>query len=365
MSSSRSRSRKRRAESPPSSNARNTKTTTKSSSTTAYNRNFQQNLVDHGVYPDGYEYPDGELPELPSNWDRIHERLSRPRPSLSPSRFPESEFRKFKRADTHASKETPVIRSVIPIIDGDVGDPKCVGGDYLFGNLAHLTDGTLAAAKPDHFFGARPEQLKRQIRNELSKQIIPSTQDDLPMAPNFFLEAKGPDGSLAVATRQACYNGALGARGIHSLQSYKRDDDHTYDNNAYTLTSIYHGSTLKLYTTHPTAPRDSDGCSEYIMTSLRSFAMADNADTFRKGASAYRNARDWAKEQRDEAIKAANERYIHSQQDLSTSERATNSESTANLDDSDRDPFSVSDNRMHSIPTNYAEEDAQDHNESP
>ncbi|EEH40420.1 hypothetical protein PAAG_02475 [Paracoccidioides lutzii Pb01] len=31
------------------------------------------------------------------------------------------------------------------------------------------------------------------------------------MAPNFFLEAKIPDGSLAVATRQACYDGALGA----------------------------------------------------------------------------------------------------------------------------------------------------------
>ncbi|EAS27460.3 uncharacterized protein CIMG_10065 [Coccidioides immitis RS] len=162
-------------------------------------------------------------PAIPDNWKEINERLVRTRPSLSPSKFSDGEFRKFKRADTHASKEKPVTTTVIPIIEGDIGDPKCTGGGYVFGNLAPLTDGTLAQAKPDHFYGARPEQLDRQIRKELSDQIIPSIQNDLPMAPNFFLEAKGPDGSLAVATRQACYDGALGARGMHSLQSYRQD----------------------------------------------------------------------------------------------------------------------------------------------
>ncbi|OJD13356.1 hypothetical protein ACJ73_09211 [Blastomyces percursus] len=46
------------------------------------------------------------------------------------------------------------------------------------------------------------------------------------------------------------------------------------------------------------------------MTQLRSFAMTDNRDTFRSGACAYRNARDWAKERRDEFIKSANERHM-------------------------------------------------------
>jgi hypothetical protein len=31
------------------------------------------------------------------------------------------------------------------------------------------------------------------------------------------LQVKGPDGSAAVANRQASYDGALGARGTHSL----------------------------------------------------------------------------------------------------------------------------------------------------
>ncbi|OJD21071.1 hypothetical protein ACJ73_07594 [Blastomyces percursus] len=243
---------------------------------------------------------------MPNNWEEINERLVRPRPSLSPSKFSNGKFRKFKRADTHASKEQPVTTLVIPIIEGDIVDPKCAGGGYVFGNLAHLTDGTLAQAKPDYFYGARPEQLNRQIRKELSERIIPSTQDDLPMAPNFSLEAKGPGGSLAVVTRQACYDGALGARGIHSLQSYQKDGP-TYDSNTYTITSTYHGGQLKLYATHLAEP-NGPGCRpEYYMTQLNGWCMSGNLETFRQGAAAYRNTRDWAKEKRDEFIRAANE----------------------------------------------------------
>lgn len=77
----------------------------------------------------------------------------------------------------------------------------------------------LTAAKPDLYCGACPEQLNRRVRDDLSSYIIPSTQDDLPITPNFFLAAKGPDGTAAVARRQTCYDGALGARGMNSLQS--------------------------------------------------------------------------------------------------------------------------------------------------
>ena len=81
-----------------------------------------------------------------------------------------------------------------------MGDPKCDGGGYLFENPDPLTEGTLTSAKYDNF-------------------IMPSAQDSLPMTLNFLLEAKGPDGSLAAATLQACSNGALGTREIHRLQS--------------------------------------------------------------------------------------------------------------------------------------------------
>ncbi|KMP10245.1 hypothetical protein CIRG_09926 [Coccidioides immitis RMSCC 2394] len=154
------------------------------------------------------------------------------------------------------------------------------------------------------------------------------------MAPNFFLEAKGPDGSLAVAVRQACYNGALGARGIHSLQTYWQDEP-IDDNNAYTLTSTYHGGQLKLYTTHINKPGYTDGRSEYIMTQLKGWSMTSDLETFRLGASAYRNARDWAKEKRDQFIQVANERLFQERSQDSSSQHQPVSDLTPVLDDSD------------------------------
>lgn len=63
-----------------------------------------------------------------------------------------------------------------------------------------------------------------------------STQHDLPIVPNFFLNAKGRNGTPGVAELQAWYDGALGAGGMNGLQIYANLDS---DNKAYTLTSTY------------------------------------------------------------------------------------------------------------------------------
>ncbi|QPH15597.1 hypothetical protein C2857_000037 [Epichloe festucae Fl1] len=292
--------------------------TSSTRSTGPYDRAFQQHLIDHRIFPDGYEYPDGTSPPEPGNVDEILQTIAQPRASLSPSRFSTHDFRKFKRADTHAFKERDITTTVIPIIEGSVSDRKCVAGDIPFTNLDHLTDGTIVPGNPDLYYGARPEQLDRRIRRDLNGQIIPSTQCDLPIAPNFFLEAKGPDGTLSVACRQSCYDGALGARGIHSLQSHGITEPQ-YDNKAYTISSIYHGGQLKMYSTHPIAPCDSEAKPGYVTTHVRSWALAGDADSFRQGAAAYRNARDWTKQMRDEAIKLANQRTFGNQPDSSRS----------------------------------------------
>jgi hypothetical protein len=283
-----------------------TTNTTRTKSTGVYDRDFQQHIIDYGVYPHGYRRPDGSVPAKPNDWGRINERLGQPRPSLSPSKFTNEEFERFVQADADAAKEKQVSELVIPIIEGKIADARCRSGGIPFTNLDPLTDGMLKPGNPDIYYGARPEQLTRKVRDELGGQITPSTQHDLPVAPNFFLAAKGPDGSLAVARRQACYDGALGARGMHSLQSYGKGEP-VSDNNAYTITSIYHGGTLKMYTSHPTQPT-SPGRPEYHMTQLNGYSMTGNAETFREGARAYRNARDWAKEERDKAIQQSNER---------------------------------------------------------
>ncbi len=307
--SSPSNSRVSRLNSRSASNNRPSTNTTKS--TGPYNRNFQQNLVDGSVFPHAYRHPDGRVPAKPNNWEEINRRLLQPRASLSPSKFSEERRAEFVQADADAVKEKQVTTSVIPIIEGDIRDAKCVSGGIPFTNLDHLTDGTLVPGNPDIYYGARPEQLDRRVRDELSGHIIPSTQDDLPIAPNFFVAAKGPDGSLPVAGRQASYDGTLGARGMHSLQSYGQEE-HTFDNNASTISSIYHGGTLKMFTIHPSQPTDPSNRPEYYMHQLNCWAMTGNTEQFRQGAAAYRNARDWAKKQRDEAIRRANERVdIH------------------------------------------------------
>lgn len=301
-SQSRSRGGKRVSTSTSSTKPTANTTTTKSG---PYDRNFQQNLIDGGVYPDEYDYPDSRVPPQLVNWEEINQRLTRPRPSLSPTQFSDGKFRKFKRADAHAFKKKQITTSVIPTIKGEIKDAKCVSGGIPFTNLDHLTDGTLVPGNPDLYYGARPEQLDRRVRNELNGRIIPSTQGDLPIAPNFFLTVKGPDGTAAVARRQASYDGPLGTRGIQSLQSYGESEP-IYDNSAYTITFTYCDGQLKIYTSHFTQPTISGSRPEYHMTQLNSWSMTGNPETFREGARAFRNGRDWAKEQRDNAITRAN-----------------------------------------------------------
>ncbi|CAJ2508606.1 Uu.00g136320.m01.CDS01 [Anthostomella pinea] len=310
MSSSQSSlGQRQRASASPSNNSTSTSThnTTTTKSTSPYDPAFQQHLIDYGIYPDGYEYPgDRGAPPQPTNMDEILQALARPRPSLSPFRFSDEEFRRFKRADAHAANEWQITSTVIPILEGDVRDTKWVFGQVPFTNLDHLTDGSLVPANPDRYYGARPEQLDRQVRAELHGSITPSTQHDLPIVPNFFLGAKGPEGSPAVAKRQASYDGALGARAMLSLQSYKASVP-IYDNSAFTITSTYLDGALKMYTSHPVEPT-TGAAPDYVTTQINSWSLTGNPSSFRTGASAYRNARDWAKLQRDEAIKRANAR---------------------------------------------------------
>ncbi|TWU71291.1 hypothetical protein ED733_001670 [Metarhizium rileyi] len=283
--------------------------TTCTKSTGPYDRTFQQHLIDHNILPYGYEYPDGRLPQEPDNIDDIRQALAQSRASLSPSKFSNEDFSRFKRADAQAHKEREVTTNIIPILKGDAQGNTCLAGELPFTNLEHLTDGTLVPGNPDLYYGARPEQLHRTIRQELNNYLVPSTQHDLPIVPNFLFQAKGPDGSLSVATRQASYDGALGARGLHCLQSYGYEQSEPkYDNNAYTLTSLYHGGQLKMYTSHPIPPAVVGGQPGFVMTQIDSWSVTGNCDAFRQGATAFRNGRDWAKCQRDSAIHEANER---------------------------------------------------------
>lgn len=279
---------------------------TGSKRTGPHHRGFQQHLIDHGVYPAKYENVlKGWKPPQPDNKDDILRVLAQRRPSLSESRFLDDDFERFERANARILGEWQVLYRVIPFIEGDSRFDNCDYGQIPFSNLDPLTDGTLVPGNPDLYYGNQPEALDIEIRTELSGHIIPSTKLDVPILPNFFLAVKGPDGSAAVAERQASYDGALGARGFRSLQVYS-DTAVEYDNKAYTITSTYHQGTLKIYASHPIPSSGPGGGSEYATTLLKAYALVSDVDTFRAGATAFRNARDWAMQQRIEAINKAN-----------------------------------------------------------
>jgi len=149
----------------------------------------------------------------------------------------------------------------------------------------------------------------RRPSQPLNHLIIPTTNTRRPVAPNFFLEAKDPEGGAGVAKRQAGDDGAIGTRAMHALQNY-REEQPAFDGNAYTCSSTYHAGTgtLQLYAHHVTPPTAPGGRPEYHMTQLDSYAMTGKRERFIEGATAFRNARDSAQRHRDSFIQAANAR---------------------------------------------------------
>lgn len=265
-----------------------------------YNPGFDQHLTDHGIHTTWISQK--------LDMDEIRAALLVPRPSLSLSYFSDSTFEAFQEANAQAKDERDVLDNVFPSITGPLKDNYPSAKSVAFGNLEPLTDGTIAASKPDIALGAIPEQLDPTVRLSLQHYIIPCTMTDRVMAPNFFVEAKGPDGSAAVMVRQARYDGAVGTRTMHSLQNYGQEKP-VYDSKAYAYSSTVHNGQLQLYTHHTTVPTTLQGRPEYHMNQLRTFGMADTRETFVEGATAYRNLRDLAKQHRDTFIQDANSRY--------------------------------------------------------
>jgi hypothetical protein len=272
--------------------------------------NYQQKLIDGGIYHYGYTFPDGRRPPLPPNWEEINKRLAQRRPSLSPSRFSEGKYQEFIRADEQAFDEDAVKDSVLPVMLRAMATSDEAQKNIWFTNIDPIVP-SISQAKPDYYYGTRPEQIHSDIRNneQLNKHIIPSNHTHLPAVPNFSLEAKGPDGSLAEALRQACHNGAVGERAMRSLEAYGQDQP-VYDNNIHTISSIYHGGMLKMYGHSIAQPNGPETQPEYYMHQLDVWGMTGNKKKFLEGATAFKNAVDLTKEYRDAAIARANERRI-------------------------------------------------------
>lgn len=199
----------------------------------------------------------------------------------------------------------------VPIVTG----PSTMwdGNNVTFSNLESMTAKQTAQPKPDLFDGACFGDVDLPVRKALNTVIMPTENVTVPVVPNFFLEVKSCKGSPLVANRQACWDGAHGARAMHALHNFgskagqgDEDGGELFDGNAYTFSATFCAGILEMFAHFVTLA--ADGRREYHMTMLRGVNMRDGIDSFVQGASMLRNARDLAKLYRDAAIKAANGR---------------------------------------------------------
>lgn len=250
---------------------------------------FEVHCIDKNIFMNNYSV-------FPDNMEEITTRLASHRSQLEESGFTAEKFLRFKTRNLNASTNATVMSTVLPIITGDANANTyaTTANDLSFHNLEDLTDGSLAKALSSCCDGLLPVAINPQIRKDLGKYIVPSVKTVGPCLPNFFLEGKCVD--WQTAKRQACYCGALGARGVYKLRSYV-DPDTALDNNAYTVVATYHTEgSLKLFTIHPAQVQGDE--LAYYMATIGIFSLTDNLDSFIRGTRALRNARDWAMGQR-------------------------------------------------------------------
>lgn len=170
-------------------------------------------------------------------------------------------------------------------------------------NLEAFAD-DITDTKPDLYYGSDSTQIDPRPREDLSRFIVPLTQQGIPILWNLLCRRKG-----FWCRFFCCWTTSLLWRHI------KRPCDppdpiilsRSYDNKAYTINFTYQNGMLTMYITHPTPSSHAGRSTEYHMNRLRPYLLTDTLESFRAGAAAVRNACIWAKRQRNLFIESANE----------------------------------------------------------
>ena len=267
----------------------------KTRKSSAYDANFALLLLDLGARVDFVALD----VEPPSNFDEIVDTLKGTLVPVSTINYKSFQVEKVK-----AYGETKTAVSLLPLLLGE-DDHFASDHDRAFTNIIPLVEG-IVTCKPDLYDGLCPSKVDPRVRKDLDSLIVPSRQSMAPIAPNFFLELKGQDGSYAVAGRQAWHDGIVGARAMQAIRCY--DIETTLDHKAYSLSASFYDTTIKIYSTHPVMR---DGKVVYNTVQVFSCLM-DNDITFHQGVSAVRNARVWAENKRISLISEANARLLSS-----------------------------------------------------
>ncbi|KAJ3576628.1 hypothetical protein NPX13_g3637 [Xylaria arbuscula] len=274
----------------------------KTTSSSSRGPEFERHLADHGIYLHNKR-------STALNLRDIRDRIELPRDALSISHFSQEDFENFERINAAIANEDDVMIEILPVLCG--ANKIFSKRNFLFTEFTPITDGSTSKPKPDMFDGAHLDEIDNLLRKDgkIYPLIIPTKHLQVPVAPNFFLEVKSQRGDPAVLKRQACYDGANGARAMHCLQNYGKSVA-VYDGNAYTFSAIYHPGlcTLELYAHHLTKPAVPGGKPNYHMTKVTGHYLGHNRQYLADALTAFRNLRDLARECRDKFIKVANDK---------------------------------------------------------
>jgi hypothetical protein len=179
-----------------------------------------------------------------------------------------------------------------------------------FANMAPFpSSGDVVPPSPAIYYGEKPESLDPHIHQIVGKYIIPSKNSRHAVLPNFLLELSFGTICQDRAEDLALYGGIHGARGVHALQEYINSGS-GYDGKAYTIAATLSISILSLYTVHLTNCKPFDGTEspKYYLNFLENWNIRKNLETFQKAIHAYRNMRDFMRDERRRIIGIANAR---------------------------------------------------------
>lgn len=178
-------------------------------------------------------------------------------------------LREISEIETAARNERDVIHESVPIILGEKRRNYLSTGHVPFKNIDDMTSDMF---KSPSSISTWEHNQRKSIDDSDTTSIIKlshRSNDNYSMAPNFFLKVKGLYGSTAIKTRQACYNELLKLEQCNLFKGYEQIQA-IYDNKAYTISSTYYNSILKLYSHHLTQPSHPNKPGEYDIVELRS-----------------------------------------------------------------------------------------------
>ena len=210
--------------------------------------------------------------------------------------------RQFLWAIEKSSLKKEVMVNVFPAIRGGLRYLTAVS--RICPNVADLSDDDkLIIPKPDYMEGCEMFHANMRLCAVLSPFIVTANVEEAPFAPNLFAKILGNSDSLEAAEKQARYDGAIGARGIHMMLNLGKAIE-VFDGKAYTVTFIYYSGFLRMYLHFivPTGDPEYPRC--YQTARAGSWALED-LEGFRDGVTAYRNAQDLAHELREEVVRQA------------------------------------------------------------